>query len=166
MTAVSISSLPFALQVQSIINSIRLSDDCAIAEKLVNPICLKGFQSTAHPPLRENCLRQLRLEAHSSVLLRQLAKSIHAPVLVVDPTNLQGGFIQRDATLTQHPQIDLHPNAAIDFILAGQAQYQSHTLHRGDAIMRRVSAGFDQLAFSHAEVFRVVYYHAIAMAEV
>lgn len=163
MTAISISSLPFALQVQAIINCRALAEGCAIADKLVNPICLKGFYTEAAPPLRENCLRQLRLEAHSSVLLRQLAKYIGSGVLVVDPSNTQGGFISRDYALSQHPQIDLAPNAAVDFILDGQATYQGQVLQRGDALLRRVSAPYELLDCRHALIYRVVYYQAIPL---
>lgn len=166
MTAVSISSLPFALQVQAIITSSQINDGVAIAEKVVNPICLKGFLPQVAEEVRHNCLRQLRLEAHSSVLLRQLAKSIGAPVLVADPLNMQGGFITADMAPSAHPQIDLQPNAVIDFILDGEAHYQAYTLNRGDALIRRIGTAFTQLQCERAVIFRVVYYHAVAMPSV
>lgn len=163
MTNVSNSPLPHALNVNAVMQAQSLSVGCSIAWRLINPFCLPLLAPAQAEAVRENCLRQIRFELRSSAMLRQIAKALDTPVLVVDPRNPQGGFINKDLALEQHPAVDLHPSAAIDVVIDGQLRFGDSTLNAGDALLRRQDQQFEQLSFDNSTILRNVFYLPIAM---
>lgn len=160
MTAISEKPLPFALNVTSIMESKAIAAG-NVAKRLINPICLKGLGETSDSARYQNCLRQLRLETASSTLLRQLAKVLQCPTLVVDPMNIQGGFIASDAPLQPHPAIDLQPACCIDFILADDLALNGVTLSLGDALLRNLNHPFSDSNIAEGSIYRSVFYQPV-----
>lgn len=161
MTAKQINTaLPFALHVANLTQNGSIHSEAHCARNSVNPLCLHGFTANADTDLRANCLRQLRLESGSSVLLRQLAKILQTPTLIVDPLHIQGGWLSDDPALHDHPHMDLQAAGCIDFILTDSADYHGLSLSAGDALLRRADASYGVLQ-PHGEYYRVVYYQAV-----